>query len=406
MKFSHVCPTSSVKKQRVSLKELIATFLVLVSLAGSIGACNFEWGKSMTNSYNDSIKKLRDILPTDYNLTVYLPNSTGMASCCLNLQALLSLNRSLSHLHRNSVFPLQNLVTTVINEMQVIKDCPVKESSNCQVMRWNSTHLLKTLHRKLQSFDAEFDSKQCDFSVCVLHTCSPGQGKAVLTTAAGSTVTSMGGLDHFTGGADLMPMTAAVPTSPSAVTIPPSPSGCTPPSSLPNGTHSPPASSSGNNPDPSAVNGSAANMPDANPSTTTGALNNASTVGNGCLATSTSGHGPEPSSANASLTNGTNAGQANVSQTSGDDQSQANSTSPNQGTGKFLASVECLTEEVSTPRSRMATVVMMVSVLANAILLGCLLRKRRRQAAAQMTEMEPLASVGVELWTERQWSRS
>ncbi|XP_032869010.1 uncharacterized protein LOC116966779 [Amblyraja radiata] len=391
MKFSHVCPTSSVKKQRVSLKELIATFLV-VSLVGSSGACNFEWGKSMTNSYNDSIKELRDILPTDYNLTVYLPNSTGMASCCLNLQALLSLNRSLSHLHRNSVFPLQNLVATVINELQVIKDCPVMESSNCRVTQWNSTHLLKTLHGNLQSFDAEFDSKQCNFGVCVLHTCSPGQGNTVLTTTAGSTVTSVDGLGHFTDRADQMP------TSPIAVTNPPSPSGCTPPNS------------SGNNPDPSAVNGSPANMPDstdATPSAPTDALNNASTVRNGSLATSTPSHGPEPSSANASLTNGTNASQVNVSQTSGGDQSLANSTSPNPGAeGKFLASVDCLTEEVSTPRSRMATVVMVVSVLVNAILLGFLLRKRRRQAAAQMTEMEPLSSVGVELWSERRRSRS
>ncbi|XP_078286609.1 uncharacterized protein LOC144611413 [Rhinoraja longicauda] len=390
------------------VREILqATFLVFVLSLGGSAACNFsDWGVFVTESYDEAIQNLRNTLPTDYNLTVYLPDSTGMDTCCLDLQALLSLNRSLGHLHRNSVDPLQPLVTIVIQEITFIEACPVTEPADCQVTQWNSTHLLQTLLGNLQSFDAKYKSNGSCFSECVLHTCSPGQVKTALSTAASSTLASVIELGNITGGADQTPTTTAVPTSPDAVTNPPSPAGCTPP----NGNLSSPASSTGSNPDPSAANGSATNLPNgvgATPPTTTHALNNASMVGSGSPAISTRGHGPGPASANASLTNGSNASPVNASQADGDGQSQATSMSVSLAVeGQALAATECLSEPVSTPRSRTATVVMVVSVFANVVLLGCILRKRRRQAAAQMTEMEPLSLVVVEQWSERQQSRS
>ncbi|XP_051899159.1 uncharacterized protein LOC127585603 isoform X4 [Pristis pectinata] len=284
MKFYHVRQKSSPKEQQVTVKELFATFFAFIFLTGSGDTCDFEGHDPIAN-YFESIEKLRINLPTDYNLTVLLQDTAGMDSCCSDLQAILSLNRSIGHIHRNSVGPLQDIVTMVIMELEFLTDCTVKESFNCEVTRWNSTHLLQNLLENLHSFKALVKSRKCRFNECILYTCTP---------------------------------------------------------------------------------------------------------------------------ANTSLINGTNSRPVNVSQSTVDDQSNANPTSLTiSNEGYVLATRECRSQ-VTSLMSRIVAVVLVFSVFANAILLSCLVRKKR-QAPEQITEMEPLSSIRVEhqeLWSQKQRRRS
>ncbi|XP_051899157.1 uncharacterized protein LOC127585603 isoform X2 [Pristis pectinata] len=372
MKFYHVRQKSSPKEQQVTVKELFATFFAFIFLTGSGDTCDFEGHDPIAN-YFESIEKLRINLPTDYNLTVLLQDTAGMDSCCSDLQAILSLNRSIGHIHRNSVGPLQDIVTMVIMELEFLTDCTVKESFNCEVTRWNSTHLLQNLLENLHSFKALVKSRKCRFNECILYTCTPGHIMGTLSTATSFTLTSTEQLGIPASGADHIPMATEVPTSLSNETNLQSPLVSAPPTNQTNRSDTLPSLNSGNLANgsklyPSTANGSVTTLTNTSLALTSDALNNESHL--------------LSSAANTSLINGTNSRPVNVSQSTVDDQSNANPTSLTiSNEGYVLATRECRSQ-VTSLMSRIVAVVLVFSVFANAILLSCLVRKKRQGGAS------------------------
>ncbi|XP_072890309.1 uncharacterized protein [Hemitrygon akajei] len=387
MKFYHVRPKSSPREQPVVVKKLFATFFLFVFLTGRNDACNFEEYNPVTN-YAPSIESLRDNLPTDYNLTVFLQDNTGMDRCCSELQTMLSLNRSIEHIIQNSVDPLRELALAVTRQIVFLGDCPVEESFNCEVKRWNSTHLLQNLKQSLNSFSDRFNSQKCNFNKCVLYTCMPGQ-----VTTTSSTLASEELLGISSSGASHTATTTDVPTSLSSAMNLQSPLASTPPTFLTNGS----------NVDPSLRNGSLANGSQMYPATANGNTTNAPLS----LTTNVLHNKSYPlsPSANTSVINGTETSPVNISQPAVDYQGNFSPTSLTiDNGGVAMATRMCQTSVISPLMSRIATVVLVFSVVANVILLRCLVRRKQRQALGQLTEMEPLSSVNVEqqeMWTQR-----
>ncbi|XP_059809958.1 uncharacterized protein LOC132383139 [Hypanus sabinus] len=382
MKFYHVCPKSSPGEQPVVVKKLFATFFLFVFLTGRNDACNFE-GFNPVTSYTPSIESLRDNLPTDYNLTVFLQDMTGMDGCCSDLQTMLSLNRSIEHLIQNSVDPLRELALAVTRQIGFLGDCPVEESFNCEVKRWNSTHLLQNLKQSLNSFSDRLNREKCNLTKCVLYTCTPGQ---VTTTSEELLGISSSGASHT-------PTTTDVPTSLSSAMNLQSPLASTPPTFLTNGS----------NVVPSLRNGSLANGSQMYPATANGNTTNAPLS----LTTNVLHNKSYPlsPSANTSIVNGTETSPVNISQPAVDYQGNFSPTSLTiDNGGVAMATKMCQTSANRSLMSRIVTVVFVFSVVANVILLRCLVRRKQRQALGQLTEMEPLSSVDVEqqeMWTQR-----
>uniref|UniRef100_UPI00398E6D25 uncharacterized protein isoform X1 n=1 Tax=Pristiophorus japonicus TaxID=55135 RepID=UPI00398E6D25 len=170
MKFYHVRPKSSLKERRLTVKDLIVTFFLIIFLSVRCRACDFGRYRPHTTSYDGVIEKLRTHLPTDYNLTIFL-DPAGLDSCCEDLQVMLSLKQSIGHLYRHSVGPLQDLTFKVLGELGFLKDCPVRESFNCEMKRLDSPHLFRKLLEHFRSYDNKFELKQCDFERCTLYNC-------------------------------------------------------------------------------------------------------------------------------------------------------------------------------------------------------------------------------------------
>ncbi|XP_062919362.1 uncharacterized protein LOC134354352 [Mobula hypostoma] len=392
MKFYHVRPKSSPGEQPVAVKKLFATFFLFVFLTGRNDACNFG-GYDPVSEYAGSIKSLKDNLPTDYNLTVLLQDVRGMDSCCSDLQTMLSLSRSISHIHQHTVNRLQGLARNVVIQLEFLSDCPVKESFNCEVKRWNSTHLLENLLQNLNSFSGLLSSKKCNFSKCVLYTCRPGH-----ITTTSSTLASEEPLGISSSGVTRSPTTVDVPTSLSSSTNLQSPLASTPPTFLTNGSDIFPF-----------LNGNVTNGNQMYPATANGSETTLTNTTNAPLSlTSNMLHNksyPLSPSANTSVINGTKTTPVNVSQSAIDYQGNVSPTSLTIGSGGMaLATKACQSSMISPLLSRTATVVLLFSVVANVILLSCLVRRKRRQAPGQIIEMEPLSSVSVEqreMWAQR-----
>ncbi|XP_067830291.1 uncharacterized protein [Heptranchias perlo] len=198
MKFYHVRPKSSLKEQRVTVKDLIVTFF-LIFLSERCRACDSHFRPLSTN-YAERIEELRTHLPIDYSLSVLLHNAPSLQqdSCCMELQRMMSLNQSIGHLYRNSVPPLQNLTDQLLWELRFLKHCPVNKSFKCATVRWNSTHLLQNLKEQMSSFDNKHSQKECLFEQCTLHICMTGQIETMLSTVTHATMPSIEETATFT----------------------------------------------------------------------------------------------------------------------------------------------------------------------------------------------------------------
>ncbi|XP_067876124.1 uncharacterized protein [Heterodontus francisci] len=350
MKFYHGRPKNSFKEQRESVKDLIVAFFFVTFLSSCL-ACNFGNFKPHTTTYDQKIKNLRTHLPTDYNLTVFLQNPASLDSCCIELQAMLSLNQSIGHLYRHSMGTLQQLTTSVLRELRFLKDCPVRESFNCEKARWNSSHLLQNLMERLQSFDTKFNKKKCTFEQCTLYTCVTGHIETTLSTVTDVTSASTEEPGNFANGTD-SPTTNATLTTIGNATNPSPTLTHINLTSLTNET----------NPSPSLTNGSLTGL--------TNRTNTGPTLINGSLATATNWTNASPTSLN------------------------------NDSDGIMAATVRCnieCSQFASALAPQTAAIIIVVSVLFNMLLLGFLLKRNRQPVSSHVTEMEPLSLAGVEV---------
>ncbi|XP_069765644.1 uncharacterized protein [Narcine bancroftii] len=403
MKCYHVHSKSSLQEQQVTLRELFAILSVFLLLTGASAICDFP-SDCITSGYYENIENLKKNLPTDYNLTVFLPVETRMEGCCLDLQIMLLLNRSVEHIYHNSVNPLQELASTVSQELQFINDCSIRETINCEVRRWNSIRLLSNLSEHIKSFEVKAQ-KPC-YSNCVLYTCATGYTETTSSRTTYFTQASEDKLGISIPEAHSDPSTTDELVSTSDITNPQSPTNV-PPTTMAvranlaltsMGTNS----TNGSNLHPSAVNGNVTALTSASPSLTNAALSNESYP----LppATLPIGMSLHLSITNTSHSNRTNASSVDVSQSNSDPTSQTIACE-----GQTLP-IHAHSGQVPSPVLwRAALIILIVSLFANVFLIHCLVRQRRQQIVAQVTEMEPLSSVSVDhhqlcLWRER-WSR-
>ncbi|XP_048377231.1 uncharacterized protein LOC125447133 isoform X2 [Stegostoma tigrinum] len=324
MKFYHVCPKNSLKEQQGAVQDLIVAFFLAIFLSTSSLACQFEGFQPHTTTYGSAIETLRTHLPTDYNLTVFLQDATKLDSCCVDLQAMLSLNRSIGHLYHHSMDRLQNLTFNVLRELRFLEDCPIRESFHCEMVQWNSSHLLLNLMEHFRLFDAKFNQKKCDFGRCTLHTCLAGDVATTMLPAANATAISVEP-GMFANG------TENVPTRPM----------------IGNATNPTPAMTHRN------------------------------------LTSLTNGSNPSPALTSWNLTRLTNRTSTvlalNDSVAATANQTSVNPTPPSNGNDRPLAATFCSTEPRTTISSiATQTVVLIVSVLLNMALFFCLMDRRRR----------------------------
>ncbi|XP_078387873.1 uncharacterized protein LOC144669368 isoform X2 [Cetorhinus maximus] len=369
MKFYHVRPKNSLKELRGAVKDLIVAFFFVILLSESCLACKFDGFKPHTTTYAGNIKKLSDNLPTDYNLTVFLQDTASLDDCCIELQAMLALNRSIGHLYHHSVDPLQNLTSNVLKELIFLEDCPVQESSNCEMVRMRSSDLLQDLMRRFRSFDTKYEQMKCDFDQCTLYTCLTGRIETTLPTVTNATAPSIEpGI--FTNGTDNL-TTNAIPTVIGNATNPTPTSTHGNLTSLTNGTNQSPPLTTGSlsgltnrtKTSPTLANGSLA---DVNPTSLT---NPTSFLINGSLGGLTNRTSTIPA-----LTNGSLATVAN--------RTDVNLTSLlNESDCIMAATLKCDTESsrrVTPLASQTVVIILVVSVLLNMFLLGGLLKRNRR----------------------------
>ncbi|XP_041034054.1 uncharacterized protein LOC121271824 isoform X2 [Carcharodon carcharias] len=369
MKFYHVRPKNSLKEQRGAVKDLIVAFFFVIFLSESCLACNFNGFEPHTTTYAEKIKKLSDNLPTDYNLTVFFQDTASLDDCCIELQAMLVLNRSIGHLYHHSMDKLQNLTSAVLMELIFLKDCPVQESSNCEVVRMRSSDLLQDLMRCFRSFDTKHDQMKCDFSQCTLYTCLTGRIETTLPTVTNATVPSIQpGI--FTNGTNNL-TTNAIPTVIGNATNPTPTSTHGNLTGLTNGTNQSPSLTTGSlsgltnrtNTSPTLANGSLADV------NLTSLTNPSSSLINGSLGGLTNRNSTIPA-----LTNGSLATVAN--------RTDVNLTSLIHGNDCIMAAtLKCDTESsrIVTPLSlQTVAIILVISILLNMFLLGCLLKRNRQ----------------------------
>ncbi|XP_072348390.1 uncharacterized protein [Scyliorhinus torazame] len=379
MKFRHVHQDSL--KERGAVKNLIVAFFSVIFLAGSCRACNFGGFTPYSSSYDWKIEKLITHLPTDYNITVFLQDSASLDGCCVELQAMLALNRSIGHLYHHSVNPLQTVTSNVLAELRFLMDCPIRESSNCEMVRYSSSHLLQSLMDRFRSFDAKFKLQKCDFSQCTLNSCRTGRIEIMLPTVTNATTPSIEP-GTFASGTD-NPTTNATPTTQGNTTNP-----------TPTSTHGDPTDIT-NPSSPLLTNGSLLGLTDRTSATPDLAGGRPADVNQ---------TRPPPSLINAGLMdliNGSNAVPvlANGSLATAANRTEVNPTSlAPEKDGIMAATLRCNTEPspaVAPLTTQMVVIVLVVSVLMNMFLVGCLLKRNRRLAPAHMTEMEPLSEVEI-----------
>uniref|UniRef100_UPI00398F2AB7 serine-rich adhesin for platelets-like isoform X3 n=1 Tax=Pristiophorus japonicus TaxID=55135 RepID=UPI00398F2AB7 len=395
MKFYHVRPKSSLKERRLTVKDLIVTFFLIIFLSVRCRACDFGRYRPHTTSYDGVIEKLRTHLPTDYNLTIFL-DPAGLDSCCEDLQVMLSLKQSIGHLYRHSVGPLQDLTFKVLGELGFLKDCPVRESFNCEMKRLDSPHLFRKLLEHFRSYDNKFELKQCDFERCTLYNCVTGHIETPVSTVTPAALASAKEAGIFVRGSN-----ATVTTETSATNRSPS---------LNNGTLA--TRTNTTNRSPSLNNGTLAtrtNTTNRSPSLNNGtsATNRSPSLNNGTLATrtnatnrspslnnGTSATNRSPSLNNGTLATGTNA--ANRSHTlatemkpspslineTGANRTNASSTSlGNKSDGVLAATQACSTDNSQASRSlesQTVAIILVASVLANMMFLVCLLKRKQQ----------------------------
>ncbi|XP_060705404.1 uncharacterized protein LOC132831335 isoform X1 [Hemiscyllium ocellatum] len=341
MKFYHVCLKNSLKERQGAVRDWSVALFLVIFLSETSLACQFGGFKPHTTTYDLPLNTLRTHLPTDYNLTVFLQDTANMDSCCVDLQAMLSLNRSIGHLYRHSMDELQNLTLGVLRELKFLKDCPVDESFQCETVQWNSSHLLLNLMDHFRRFDATYEQRKCDFGRCTLYTCLSGD---VETT-----------IFHVTTNATATSMEPGV---------------------FANGTWNDPTS---------AVIG---NTTDPTPTVT---LHD--------LTSFTNGTSPSLTWTDGNLTSSTNGTSTVLASVNGSlaatiDQTSVNPTPSNNGNNSPLAATFCSTEPraiISPTATQTVVIILIISVLLNIALLMCLLERRRRMAPPHMTEMEPLS---------------
>ncbi|XP_038639820.1 uncharacterized protein LOC119956575 isoform X2 [Scyliorhinus canicula] len=358
MKFRHVHQDSL--KERGAVKNLIVAFFFVIFLSGSCRACNFGGFEPYSSSYGWKIDNLITHLPTDYNITVFLQDSASLDGCCVELQEMLALNRSIGHLYHHSVNPLQTVTSDVLAELRFLMDCPIRESSNCEMVRYSSSHLLRSLKERFRSLDAKFN--ECNFSQCTLSSCRTGRIEITLPTVTNATTPSMEpGI--FANGTD-NPTTSSIPTTPGNTTNP-----------TPTSTHGDPTDTT-NPPSPLFANGSLLGLTDRTSATPDLA---GSRLADGNLTR------PPPSLINVSLmdlTNGSNAVPvlANGSRATAANRTEVNTASLEKG-GIMAATLTCNTEPspvVAPLATQMVVIILVVSVLINMFLVGCLLKRNRR----------------------------
>ncbi|XP_048473696.1 uncharacterized protein LOC109924710 isoform X2 [Rhincodon typus] len=327
MKFYHVRPKNSLKEQQGAVQDLIVAFFLAIFLSANSLGCQFEGFQPHTTTYGSVIETLRTHLPTDYNLTVFLQDTTNLDSCCVDLQVMLSLNRSIGHLYRHSMDRLQNLTFNVLRELRFLEDCPIHESFHCEMVQWNSSHLLLNLMERFRLFDATFNQNKCDFGRCTLHACLAGDVATTILPAANATATSVEP-GMFANGTENVPTRAIIGNA----------TNPTPAMTHRNLT----SLTNGSNPSPTLTNWNLTGL--ANRTSTILALMNDSI---------------------AATTNQTN----------------INPTPPSNGNNSPLAATFCSTEPratISPIATQTVVIILIVSMFLNMALFTCLMDRRRR----------------------------